>query len=169
MRERAQKPTLGADERFFSRQTQNRRQVPIKSIGTQFPGGARDADSAALSFDWAPFLRQGRQGKKVRGATLTPNDGGRRRGTRTGNNCMAAVSLSVTREDTVSERPSLGWSAISKIESSSGPLEKFWRLIFLLVGVAVISVVFLWLTNAAQKSTAHATGPDGLHYDPNGQ
>ncbi|HKS81420.1 MAG TPA: hypothetical protein VJR23_07920 [Candidatus Acidoferrales bacterium] len=67
----------------------------------------------------------------------------------------------------MNERPSLGLSAISKLESSSGTRERLWRLIFLLVGVAVVSIVFLWLTNAAQKSTAHATGPSGLHYDPN--
>ncbi|HTS13768.1 MAG TPA: hypothetical protein VMH00_16735 [Candidatus Limnocylindrales bacterium] len=67
----------------------------------------------------------------------------------------------------MSERPSLGLSAISKIESSTGKLEKLWRLIFLLACVAVISVMFLWLTNSAQQSTAHATGPDGARYDPN--
>lgn len=67
----------------------------------------------------------------------------------------------------MSERPSLGWSAISKLETPRSTWEKFSRLAFLLIGILVMAVVFLWLTDSAQKSTAHATGPDGLHYDPN--
>ena len=84
-----------------------------------------------------------------------------------GNNRVAAVSLAVTREDTMSERPSLGWSAISKLETSRSAWERLSRLVFLVIGIVVMAVVFLWLTDSAQKSTAHATGPDGLHYDPN--
>jgi divalent metal cation (Fe/Co/Zn/Cd) transporter len=65
----------------------------------------------------------------------------------------------------MSERPSLGWSAISKLETSRSGWEKLSRLVFLAIGIVVMAVVFLWLTDSAQKSTAHATGPDGVHYD----
>jgi hypothetical protein len=67
----------------------------------------------------------------------------------------------------MSGRPSLGWSAISKLEASRSGWEKLSRLVFLVIGIVVMAVVFLWLTDSAQKSTAHATGPDGVHYDPN--
>jgi hypothetical protein len=67
----------------------------------------------------------------------------------------------------MNERPSLGWSAISKAEFSSTRLEKLWRIVSLLAGIAVISSLFLWLTGAAQQGAARATGPAGLHYDPN--
>jgi divalent metal cation (Fe/Co/Zn/Cd) transporter len=69
----------------------------------------------------------------------------------------------------MSERPSLGWSAISKLETPRSGWEKLSRLVFLVIGIVVMAVVFLWLTDSAQKSTAHATGPDGVHYDPNSQ
>ena len=84
-----------------------------------------------------------------------------------GNNRAGAVSLFLAQEDTMSERPSLGWSAISKLETSRSAWERLSRLVFLVIGIVVMAVVFLWLTDSAQKSTAHATGPDGLHYDSN--
>ena len=65
------------------------------------------------------------------------------------------------------ERPSLGWSFISKSEFSRSPWDKWRRIGFLLAGAVVIAIVFYSLTREVQMSTAHATSGDGLHYDPN--
>jgi hypothetical protein len=67
----------------------------------------------------------------------------------------------------MSERPSLGYSKLSRSEFSSGPSDKLRRLAFLLVAVIAVGIVFYYLTGAVQSSTAHATSDDfALHYEP---
>jgi hypothetical protein len=65
------------------------------------------------------------------------------------------------------EQPGLGWSAISKSEFSRSPWDKWKRAAFVLAGAILLAFVFYSLTKEVQTSTAHATGPFGLHYDPN--
>jgi hypothetical protein len=67
----------------------------------------------------------------------------------------------------MSERPSLGWSSLVKSEFSRSAWDSWKRIAFLLAGAIVIAIVFYSLTREVQMSTAHATGPSGLHYDPN--
>jgi hypothetical protein len=65
----------------------------------------------------------------------------------------------------VSERPSLGFSELSRNEFSSSPVDKLRRVALIAVGIALLGDVFYYLTRAVQSSTAHATGENGLHYD----
>jgi hypothetical protein len=65
----------------------------------------------------------------------------------------------------VSERPSLGFSELSRNEFSSSPVDKLRRVALIAVGIALLGGVFYYLTRAVQSSTAHATGENGLHYD----
>jgi hypothetical protein len=65
----------------------------------------------------------------------------------------------------VSERPSLGFSELSRNEFSSSPVDKLRRVALIDVGIALLGGVFYYLTRAVQSSTAHATGENGLHYD----
>jgi hypothetical protein len=66
------------------------------------------------------------------------------------------------------ERPSLGWSAISKSEFSRSPWDKWKRAAFVLAGAILLAFVFYSLTKEIQSSTASATSPSShLHYDPN--
>lgn len=65
----------------------------------------------------------------------------------------------------MSERPSLGFSELSRNEFSSSPVDKLRRVGLIVVGIALLGGVFYYLTRAVQSSTAHATGENGLHYD----
>ena len=65
----------------------------------------------------------------------------------------------------MSERPSLGFSELSRNEFSSSPVDKLRRVALIAVGIALLGGVFYYLTRAVQSSTAHATGENGLHYD----
>jgi hypothetical protein len=65
----------------------------------------------------------------------------------------------------VNERPSLGYSALSKTRFSTTPLDKLRRAAFIIVGIIVLGGVFYYLTRAVQTSTAHATGDSGFHSD----
>lgn len=63
------------------------------------------------------------------------------------------------------ERPSLGWSAISKSEFANSPGDQWKRAAFALIGAIVLSFVFYSLTKEVQSSTASATGPSSHHHD----
>jgi hypothetical protein len=67
----------------------------------------------------------------------------------------------------VNQRPGLGLSSIGKSEFSRSAWDKWKRIWFLLVGAIVIAIIFFSLTREAQMGAARATGPAGLHYDPN--
>jgi len=67
----------------------------------------------------------------------------------------------------MNERPSLGWSSLGKSEFSQSTWDRWKRIAFLLIGAIIITIVFSSLTKETQTSVAHATGPSGLHYDPN--
>jgi hypothetical protein len=63
------------------------------------------------------------------------------------------------------ERPSLGWSAISKSEFSRSPWDKWKRAAFVVAGAILLAFVFYSLTKEIQSSTASPSSH--LHYDPN--
>jgi hypothetical protein len=66
----------------------------------------------------------------------------------------------------VTEHTSLGFSAISKAESSVSRFDRFRRAGFLLVALLVVGTVFYYLTRAVQSSTAHVTRDDSaIHTD----
>jgi hypothetical protein len=65
----------------------------------------------------------------------------------------------------VNDSPSLGFSALHKSAQQPGRFDKLRRLAVLLVALIVMGTVFYYLTRAVQTSTAHATGPSGLHSD----
>lgn len=60
----------------------------------------------------------------------------------------------------MTERPSLGFSAISKAESSASRFDGFRRAGFLLIALLLVGTVFCYLTRAVQTSTARATRDD---------
>lgn len=64
------------------------------------------------------------------------------------------------------ERPSLGFSAISKTASLPTRSDGFRRAGFLLVALLLVGTVFYYLTRAVQSSTANATRDDSpIHTD----
>lgn len=65
----------------------------------------------------------------------------------------------------MTDRPSLGFSTLSRNEFSTSPLDKLRRLAFILAGIVLLGGVFYFLTRAVQTSTAHATGDSGFHSD----
>jgi hypothetical protein len=80
------------------------------------------------------------------------------------NKVANTVSISGT-EVVVSERPSLGFSELSRNEFSTTPVDKFRRAAFIVVGIILLGGLFYYLTRAVQSSTAHATSDDSaLHY-----
>jgi predicted permease len=75
------------------------------------------------------------------------------------------VSVLSRKEFAVSERPSLGFSALSKTEFSTSRFDKLRRIGLLFVAAVLVGAVFYYLTRAVQTSTAHATGDQGFHYE----
>lgn len=64
------------------------------------------------------------------------------------------------------ERPSVGFSAISKTASLTSRFDGLRRAGFLLVALLVVGMLFYYLTRAVQSSTAHATRDDSpIHTD----
>lgn len=57
----------------------------------------------------------------------------------------------------MTERPSLGYSDMSKRGFATTPGEKLRRVACILAGRVVLAAVFYYLTRAVQMSTAHAT------------
>jgi hypothetical protein len=76
--------------------------------------------------------------------------------------------LSTSREEqTATERPSLGISALERNDYSTGPLDKLRRIALVLVAIVLVGGVFYYLTRAVQTSTAHATNDESpLHSEP---
>jgi hypothetical protein len=67
----------------------------------------------------------------------------------------------------VTERPSLGITALERNDFSTGPFDKLRRLAFVLVAIVIVGAVFYYLTRAVQTSTAHATSDESpLHSEP---
>ena len=64
-------------------------------------------------------------------------------------------------------RPTLGFSQFQKNEFSASPSDKLRRVGFLLVALLLVGGLFAYLTQAVQRSTAHATSDNSpLHYTP---
>jgi hypothetical protein len=61
-------------------------------------------------------------------------------------------------DTTMTERPGLGYSDMSKSGITTTTGEKLRRVACVIAALAVIAAVFYYLTRAVQTSTAHATG-----------
>jgi hypothetical protein len=67
----------------------------------------------------------------------------------------------------VTERPSLGISALERNDFPTSPFDKLRRIAFALVAIVIVGAVFYYLTRAVQTSTAHATSDESpLHSEP---
>ena len=67
----------------------------------------------------------------------------------------------------MTERPSLGISALERNGFSTSPTDKLRRIAFLLVAIVIVGGVFYYLTRTVQTSTAHATSDQSpLHSEP---
>ena len=70
----------------------------------------------------------------------------------------------------MTERPSLGITALERNDFSTSRIDKLRRIAFVLVATVIAGAVFYYLTRAVQTSTAHATSDESpLHYDANGK
>ncbi len=83
-----------------------------------------------------------------------------------GHKRLSSVSVSITEETAVNERPSLGYSALAKSETPRSRTDGLRRMAFLLIALVLVGTVFYFLTRAVQSSTANATRDDSpIHTD----